>query len=199
MLIWITWISSHLRLAYHKSDCDESNCIPTRERESNPWRQEGKWELCTVPRLPSQGDSTAGWTKQRWCVDILLLAFKRFQRCFTGGFPTEGTFLCPCLFTFHRNYLIVMQTKHNKRGCDVQMPSPLPAPCPFQGQILQVKSQIVKSSMSLTESPANGQGGWSLIDLMNHTDKSPVFQYRAVWLLVWNSGLSHQQLLSYYY
>lgn len=53
------------------------------------------------------------------------------------------------------------------------MPSPLPALCPFQGQIPQVKFQTVKSSIPLTDGPANRQGGWSLIDLMNHTDKSP--------------------------
>lgn len=45
----------------------------------------------------------------------------------------------------------------------------------FPGQILQVKFQIVKSypDTPLTEGPADHQGAWSLIDLMNHSDKSP--------------------------
>lgn len=142
MLIWITRISSYLWLAYHKSDHDESNCIPTKQRESScsDERQEVKWEcllacgcLAKGIMLPGERSRVGTWTSYN--NNILLITYRRFQRCILRGIPTEGICafhsvrmqhvpnhvpqdvqgLCSCLPTFHqeqagRNSLMVSHT-----------------------------------------------------------------------------------------
>lgn len=71
------------------------------------------------------------------------------------------------LYIYYTSFLAL----HAPEGCALGMTLP-----PSQGQILQVKFQVVKSSTPQTQGPADLQGDLSLIDLMNHIDNSPFSQ-----------------------
>lgn len=70
------------------------------------------------------------------------------------------------------------QVSKKKTGCGIQMHNLLPTLCPSQGQM---KSQILKSPITVNGGFADLQGSLSRIDLMGHIDNSPISLPKTCW------------------